>query len=185
MGINEGLTQMIPKQENELMSRLTLMFGVPEEKIRKLVSYLDFSDYIELANAVEAEDKKKVLRILGVGEKIQEISADPYQKVDTTPQKTSDNTTTDKKQEQPNSNSESNGDLTIKADKLAGLNPDEKKELEDIKKLAGLPTDEVNETATMGAITHGAMSGAVMPLNKLKRLTHVDKKPGPKTGNKK
>ena len=65
-------------------------------------------------------------------------------------------------------------------------------ELARIKRLAGIETDHqtgetselrdggLGEMATGGAITSGAIAGALTPLNVIKKRNHVDKKPGPK-----
>jgi transcription antitermination factor NusG len=197
MDIEEKLSNMADEQES-IVVKIAKHLKTTSNIIRKYVSALDFSDYVALETSLNKGDFNKVVAILGISNAISEAD-NPYQvKTTTTNVKPiTTNSSTQKikpgdtvkfkddtgKDDAGTLNSISGNSATIKKDdgsterkNTDELSPIDQQELQQLKNLAGI------KEMTSGAITSGAMAGVMMPMNKLKKLTHVKKKPGPKTG---
>lgn len=171
--------------EQSLVSKIAKIFALEKESVTNLIGSLDFAGYVELTNAVNSGDKRRIPT---------QESANSYAASTSVSQPAAPQTNEPMQQNDNGSNFSTNVDVDELQDKDTedGVSKTDEDGLEEeLNRLRALSGIGEGQATTTGRITSttpsflnsAAIAGAVMPKNKMKKLTKSPsaKKPGPKT----
>ena len=180
--------------EQSLVSKIANIFALEKESVTNLIESLDFADYVELTNVVNSGDKRRIRHIIGKNMEPTQESANSYAASTSVSQPAAPQTNEPMQQNDNGSNFSTNVDVDELQDKDTedGVSKTDEDGLEEeLNRLRALSGIGEGQATTTGRITSttpsflnsAAIAGAVMPKNKMKKLTKSPsaKKPGPKT----
>lgn len=185
--------------EVSIAKEIADLFNVEPKTVSKVISSIDFGDYVELSNAVKSGDKDRIEYILGVKLTPEAAMGEGANSYATSNSSNAYNTSQNQQQQTPQQGGdEKEIDATIDVTDMAKQQLDNKdleksqdeiqQEIARLKQLSGIEENQVsatgNVTSTTPSFLHSAsITGAVISKNKQKKLTKSpsSKKPGPKT----
>lgn len=185
------------KDEQTIISKISDLFSLEKEQVTKLIASIEFADYIELTNAVNSGDKDRIQYIIGKDMSMAQESANSYTATAAVSQATNQQSIEQPQTDDKGSNFSTSVDIGTVDDLQNKDNEDGssnttddglEEELKRLRELSGIGERQATTTGRVTSTTpsflnSAAIAGAVMPKNKMKKLTKSPsaKKPGPKT----